>query len=106
MATTTDENRDELVASTPDALRDQAIRSLRKRRDLRAHAVVYGLVNLAVWAVWLVIAANTHGWWPWPIFLTVFWGIGLAMNAWDVYFRKPITEQEIQHEMHRMGQSR
>ena len=102
MSTTTTENRDEVVAPTPDARREQALRGLRKRRDLRAHSVVYALVNLAVWGIWLVVAANQHSWWPWPIFLTVFWGIGLAMNAWDVYFRKPITEQEIQREIHRL----
>lgn len=44
-------------------------------------------------------AANSGSWWPWPIFLTLFWGIGLVTNAWDVYFRKPITEQELRHEM-------
>jgi hypothetical protein len=27
------------------------------------------------------------------------WGIGLAFNAWDVYFKKPISEEEIQREM-------
>ncbi len=65
--------------------------------------MVYALVNLAVWGLWVVIAANSGSWWPWPIFLTLFWGIGLAMNAWDVYFRKPITEQELQREMGRLS---
>jgi hypothetical protein len=30
------------------------------------------------------------------------WGIGLAFNAWDVYVRRPITEDEIRHEMQRL----
>jgi hypothetical protein len=29
------------------------------------------------------------------------WGIGLVMNAWDVYGRREITEQDIQHEIER-----
>ena len=49
--------------------------------------------------IWAVVATSTHSWWPWPVFVTLFWGIGLAMNAWDVYLRKPITEDELQQEM-------
>jgi fatty acid desaturase len=97
-----EEQRDEILATTPDAVREQALRQLKKRRDLKAHAVVYALVNAAVWAIWLVVAVGSHSWWPWPVFMTVFWGIGLAMNAWDVYFRKPITEQDLQREIDRL----
>ena len=102
MAATTDQTRDEVVESTPSAVREQALAQVKKRRDLNTHAVVYALVNLAIWGIWVVVAASSHSWWPWPVFLTVFWGIGLAMNAWDVYFRKPITEQELQREIDRL----
>jgi hypothetical protein len=106
MSTATKDESDEVVETTPTALRDQALRRVKKRRDLKTHAVVYALVNLAIWGIWLVIAANSNSWWPWPVFLTVFWGIGLAMNAWDVYFRKPITEQEIQREIDSLEHAR
>jgi hypothetical protein len=99
MPTSTEANIDDVLGTTDDELREQALTRLKKRRDLKAHAVVYALVNLAVWGLWVVVAANSGSWWPWPIFLTLFWGIGLAMNAWDVYFRKPITVQELQREM-------
>ena len=105
MPTTLEEQRDEVLATTPDARREQALRRLKKQRDLKAHAVVYTLVNAVIWGVWLVIAANSHSWWPWPVFPTLFWGIGLAMNAWDVYFRKPITEQALQREIERLASS-
>ena len=102
MATTVPEDREEVTATTPDALREQALRRLKRRRDLKAHAVVYALVNVVVWTTWAVIAAGSHSWWPWPIFLTLFWGIGLVMNAWDVYFRRPITEEELRREVERL----
>ena len=35
------------------------------------------------------------------MFLIAGWGIGVVMNAWDVYWRPPITEQDIQHEIER-----
>jgi len=103
MATETEQHRDELVAGTPDELHDQAVRSLKKRADLKAHAVVYALVNAVVWGVWFVIALGSESWWPWPVFLTLFWGIGLLMNAWDVYMRRPISEQDVQREMERLS---
>ena len=105
MTSTTEKTDDDMVGTTPEALRAQALSRLNKRRDLKAHVVVYALVNLSIWGVWLVIAANSHSWWPWPVFVTLFWGIGLAMNAWDVYFRRPITEQELKQEIDRLDGS-
>ena len=37
MATTTTDDREEVVGTTPETLRDQALRSLKKRRDLKTH---------------------------------------------------------------------
>ncbi len=34
--------------------------------------------------------------------MTLFWGIGLVMNGWEVFVRKPITEAELQREIRRM----
>lgn len=102
METKTKDIHDDLLETTPNALREQALRRLRQRRDLKAHATVYTLVNLVVWGIWTVIAVTTSFSWPWPVFLTLFWGIGLAMNAWEVYFRKPITEAELEREVQRL----
>ncbi len=99
MATTTEHDHDEVVGSTPDELREQALRQLKKKRDLKAHAAVYVLFNLTLWGIWVAIGAGSGSWWPWPIFVTLGWGIGLVMNAWDVYFRRPITEEDVQREM-------
>jgi hypothetical protein len=35
--------------------------------------------------------------------VTLLWGLGLTFNAWDVYFRRPITEEEIRREMDRLA---
>lgn len=48
MATTTPEDREEVVASTPEALREQALRRLKKRRDFNAHLVIYGSPGMIV----------------------------------------------------------
>jgi hypothetical protein len=42
----------------------------------------------------------------WPIFPILGWGIGVGANAWDVYGRKPITEDEVQRETERLRSER
>jgi uncharacterized membrane protein len=86
------------VATTETDLRQEAIRSLKKRRDFFSHVLAYVLVNSLLVVIWLVTGADFF----WPIFPLAGWGIGLAFNAWDVYGRKPITEDEIQREQERL----
>jgi hypothetical protein len=92
-----------VAASNPALLREEALRRLKKRRDFTGHLVAYVLINLVVWGIWLVIGLSSHSWWPWPVFVTLGWGIGVAFNAWDVYGRRPITEDEVQQEMRHLG---
>ena len=88
-----------MINGTPDqASRDTAISQLKKRRDFRGHVLVFVLVNTFFVAIWAV--TDGHGFF-WPIFLIGGWGIGLVMNAWDVYWRRDITEDDIQHEIDR-----
>lgn len=77
---------------------EQAVSRLKKKRDFQGHLVTYLIVNAAIWAVWAVTGAG----YPWPAWVTGGWGIGLLLNAWDVYFRSPITEAEVQREIERM----
>ena len=82
------------------ALRERALRRLKKKRDFHAHLLVYVLVNSCVVLIWFMAGGNGFFW---PIFLMAFWGVGVAMNAWDVYRAEDFSETEIQHEMARMG---
>ena len=87
----------DVVTAEPD-LRDQAIQSLKKKRDFRTHLLTYVLVNGMLVVIWAVTGADFF----WPIFPIVGWGIGVLLNAWDVYGRKPITEEEIRREQDRL----
>jgi hypothetical protein len=80
------------------AAHDQAVTQLKKRRDFHAHLLVYVLFNAFLVVIWAVIGVH---WFFWPIFPIAGWGIGVVMNAWDVYWRHPITEADIQHEIER-----
>jgi hypothetical protein len=79
-----------------EAARDRAITHLKKRRDFLGHLLVYVLVNTFIVVIWAVTDDNGFFW---PVFPIVGWGIGVVMNAWDVYWRPDITEADIQHEM-------
>jgi hypothetical protein len=99
------ETFEEIIAAHRELLREQALRGLNKRRDFMAHLFAYVLINLVVWGIWLVIGLASHSWWPWPVFVTLGWGIGVAFNAWDVYARRPIDEDEAQRQMRHPGAS-
>jgi hypothetical protein len=86
--------------STPnEVLRDRAIKRLRKRRDFSAHLLVYVLVNAFLVTIWAL--TNPHGFF-WPIFPLAGWGIGVVMNAWDVFRNDEFDEEQIRREMERL----
>jgi hypothetical protein len=89
------------MEGTPDPeseLRKLAILRLKKRRDFAAHLMIYLAVNAALVVIWALTGAGYF----WPIFVIIGWGIGLGANAWDVYGRKPISEDEIRRETDRL----
>ena len=47
---------DEVVATSPEGLREQALRRLKKRRELHTHAFAYVTVNVLIWGVWAISA--------------------------------------------------
>jgi len=82
-----------------DAAQDEARRLARKRvqakRDLSSHVVVYVVVNAFLVAIWWLSGQGYF----WPAWVMAGWGIGLVLNVWDVYGRRPITEADIDKEM-------
>ena len=81
------ETFEEIITGHRELLREQALGRLKKRHDFVTQLFAYMLVNLVVWGIWLVIGLSSHSWWPWPVLVTLGWGIGLAFNAWNVYVR-------------------
>jgi len=84
--------------ATPEqAARDQAVNRLKKQRDFRGHLLAYLMVNTVLVVIWATTSAGFF----WPAFVITPWGIAVAMNAWDVYGRRDLSEDAIQHEMER-----
>jgi hypothetical protein len=86
--------------ATDEARRALAVRRLKKKRDFWAHLLVYVLMNSFVVVVWLMTGASSFFW---PVFLMVPWGIGVVMNAWDVFHGEDFTETQVRREMQRLG---
>jgi 2TM domain-containing protein len=88
-----------MVSDTREqATRDRAVAQLKKRRDFRGHLLVYVLVNAFLVVIWAI--TDSHGFF-WPVFPIGIWGIGVVMNAWDVYWRPQFTEEDIRREIER-----
>jgi cytochrome b561 len=86
------------TTAPPAELRDRAVEQLKKKRAFYGHLLVYTLVNATTVIVW---AMTSDGGFFWPIFLMLGWGIGVVMNAWDVWHGE-FTEEQIAHEMERL----
>jgi cytochrome b561 len=86
-----------------DALRERAIKRLKKRRDFVGHLLVYVMVNGIVVTIWAM--TNARGFF-WPIFPILIWGIGVVMNGWDVYRGDTFSEDQIQREIGQLQRHR
>jgi len=85
-------------SAAPEQLaRGQAVRRLKNQRDFRGHLLAYLLVNTVLVVIWATTSAGFF----WPAFVITPWGIAVAMNAWEVYGRRDLSEGAIQHEMER-----
>src|SRR6266496_4357055 len=82
-----------------EVLRERAIKRLKKRRDFSGHLLVYFLVNAFLVVIWAL--TDVHGFF-WPVFPIVGWGIGVVMNAWDVFRNEDFDEQRIRREVERL----
>jgi hypothetical protein len=77
--------------------REAARRRLQTRRDFGSHLVSYVVVNAFLIGVWAV----TGGGYFWPVWVIACWGMGLVLHAWDVFWRQPLTEADIDAELER-----
>ena len=82
-----------------ESLRERAVKRLKKRRDFYGHVLVYVMVNTFLVVIWFL--TDGHGFF-WPVFPIVGWGIGVVMNAWDVFRGDEFDEQQIRREVERL----
>ena len=71
-------------------------RALRKRK-FRGDLAAYVVINLFLIGIW---ALSGFGYF-WPGWVLAAWGMFLVLDAWDVFYRRDVTEEDIQRELHR-----
>ena len=79
--------------------REAAIGRLKAKREFWNHLVVYLVVNAMLVGIWSVTGRGYF----WPVWPLLGWGVGLILHAWETFFHRPITEEEIRKEMDRGG---
>ena len=89
------------VESNPDGMREQARKRVQAKCDLATHVVAYLLINAALVLVWAFAGQGYF----WPIWVICGWGVGLLLNIWDVLWRRPITEDDVNAELSRQRSS-
>lgn len=91
----------QVVGSSEDELRKQAIASLKKKAAFRTSLLAYVLVNAFLVGLWFFTSDDGDHFWP--IWVIGGWGIGLAFQAWDAYGnRSTVSESKVSEEMNRI----
>lgn len=80
--------------------RDEMLWKIAKRRaEFKKHLLTYVIINLFLWALWLFGGIRHDNFsFPWPVFVSLGWGIGLTFNYIGAYtgFKDTMLEKEYQ----------
>jgi hypothetical protein len=76
---------------------ESARNRVERKRKFVGDLAAYVVVNAFLVVIWAVGGAGYF----WPGWVLAGWGVLLALDAWNVYYRRPITEAEIDREMRR-----
>lgn len=87
--------------SDEEERRKAAIDRLKNKRAFGQDLVAYVVVNTFLVVVW----ALSGGGYFWPAWVMGAWGVGIVMHGWTAFVQRPITEDEIEREMKRRGDS-
>jgi fatty acid desaturase len=87
--------RETMATSPSPADREWARARVEKKHKLRGDFVAYVVINLALIGAW---AATGFGYF-WPGWILGIWGVFLLLDAWNLYYRRPVTEDEVDREL-------
>ncbi len=66
---------------------DRLWRTARRRAAFRKNLFSYIIISTFLWAVWWFTIGNKDGFsgYPWPVWVMLGWGLGLAMQFFKAY---------------------
>ena len=77
--------------------RHRAHQRVQARRDFVSHGVGYVVVNAFLVGVWALTGAGYF----WPGWVLLGWGVLLSLDAWKVFYQRPVTDADVEAEMQR-----
>lgn len=81
------------------AERERARTRVEKRRKLRADVAAYVIINIFLIGAW---AATGFGYF-WPGWVLAGWGALLLLDAWNLRYRRPVTDEDVDRELRTGG---
>lgn len=84
-------------------LRDRAYRIAEEKAGFYIHLAAFLLVNAGLWALWFFTSRDSF---PWPIFVTGFWGFGLLMHGVGAFLGDGYTESLAEKEYEKLKRKR
>jgi hypothetical protein len=76
---------------------EQARARVLRKRKFRGDLMAYVVINAFIIGIW---ALSGFGYF-WPVWILAGWGVLLVLDGWDAYYRRDVTEGDIQRELHR-----
>ena len=115
---TTEEKLEIIDESDERQLRELAIKQIDQERRFHKHVVEYVIVGIVLVTAWAVSEYSNADGWPtkgfsessgtahvwnlWIVYPVVVFAALLAIEAWNTYRKKPITEREVRRQMDRL----
>lgn len=70
---------------------EELLKMAHERVEFKRHLYTYLIINAAFWLFWIFSSSNSN---PWPIWVTLGWGIGIASHYIKVYVRNSSQVQK------------
>ncbi len=104
--------------SDEQQVREMAIKQIGQERRFHKHVIEYLIITVVLVIAWAISEYNNADGWPtkgfsessgtahvwnlWIIYPLIVFAALLAVEAWNTYRTKPITEQEVRRQMDRL----
>lgn len=69
---------------------------LMRKRKFKGDVAAYVVINAFLVGIW---ALSGFGYF-WPGWALAGWGVLLLLDGWDAFYRRDVTEEDIQRELH------
>ena len=84
------------------ALRDRAYRIAEEKTGFYVHLAAFVMVNAGLWLLWYFTGRG----FPWPAFITFFWGFGLVIHGVGAFLGGRYTQTLAEKEYRKLKEGR